>query len=325
MEKIDKLDKKIICELDINCRQSHAMIGKKVGASRAVVSYRILNLEKKGIISQYITSVNLGKLGFSTYKIYFKLHNLNQEDEKKLFEFFKERTEVIHCLRTQGSYDASVSVAVKSLKQLDKLLCAIKNGFSTIIFDYNLSLIVGTSIFKLDKVLLERKLSVPKEPKVEKFSTKVSEIIVDDIDKKILRIISKRADMPIVEIAKKSKLSVDVIKYRLKKMLHDGIVSSFRVLLNPNKVGFYHYVIMLKTRRSTKEDHQKLKEWCNMHNYVLYISKRIGNWDYEINVALKDIDHLNNFLKDLRNSFSEVIDSYETIINSEAIKLNYFP
>ena len=41
MVDLDLKDRKILYELDLNCRQSNAQIGKKVGLSRKVVDYRI--------------------------------------------------------------------------------------------------------------------------------------------------------------------------------------------------------------------------------------------------------------------------------------------
>ena len=43
---MDILDKKILCELDMNCRQSASGLQKQSGSSRAVVGYRIANFEK---------------------------------------------------------------------------------------------------------------------------------------------------------------------------------------------------------------------------------------------------------------------------------------
>ncbi len=39
MVKIDVKDRKILYELDLNCRQSNAQIGKKVGLGRDVVAF----------------------------------------------------------------------------------------------------------------------------------------------------------------------------------------------------------------------------------------------------------------------------------------------
>ena len=67
---IDLKDRKILYQLDLNCRQSNTQIGKKVGLSKEVVNYRINRMEKEGIIIRYWTEIDLFKLGYNIFRIY---------------------------------------------------------------------------------------------------------------------------------------------------------------------------------------------------------------------------------------------------------------
>ena len=84
--KLDKIDRRILAELDKNCRVSNIQLGKKVNRSREAVKYRIQQLQKKGIITGFITSINPNKLGYYMFKAYLKLENIPEEKEK----FFNE-------------------------------------------------------------------------------------------------------------------------------------------------------------------------------------------------------------------------------------------
>ena len=55
---MDKIDKKIIFELQKNGRLSNFQIADKVGLSPSQCLRRIKNLEKKGVISGYTAIVN---------------------------------------------------------------------------------------------------------------------------------------------------------------------------------------------------------------------------------------------------------------------------
>ena len=63
MEKLDLKDRKILYQLDLNCRQSNTQIGKKVGLSKEVVNYRIKRMQDFGIINNFWTAINSLKLG----------------------------------------------------------------------------------------------------------------------------------------------------------------------------------------------------------------------------------------------------------------------
>ena len=80
--KLDLTDRKILAELDKNCRISNSALAKKVNKSREAVKYRIQQLQKRGIIEKFITSINPNKLGFYMFKVYLKLENIPEEREK---------------------------------------------------------------------------------------------------------------------------------------------------------------------------------------------------------------------------------------------------
>ena len=55
MIDIDKKDRKILYQLDLDSRQTVTQIGRKVNLKKDVVSYRIKKLIKKGIIKNFYT------------------------------------------------------------------------------------------------------------------------------------------------------------------------------------------------------------------------------------------------------------------------------
>ena len=61
--KLDLTDRKILTELDKNCRISNSVLARKVNKSREAMKYRIKQLQQKGILTGFITSINPNKLG----------------------------------------------------------------------------------------------------------------------------------------------------------------------------------------------------------------------------------------------------------------------
>ena len=317
---LDLIDKKILCELDLNCRIPISQLARRLRIARNTASYRIKSLEKSGIITRYICSINLGLFGYSTYKIYLKIKNLGREEEKFL-NYIIENKKVIHFLKTEGAFDYSITVAVKSIHELDDLMTELKTRFRNLIRDYNVSIVVYSRIFKLNKLLLNEKQQVIK---FERYSEEERKAELNDKDKKIIQELSQKANLPLIELAEKTGFSVDVVKYRLKQ-LGKNSVNSYRVMLNLNKLGFYHYVIMLKMKQAPKQDEEKLVSWCSFKKNVLYVTKRIGLFDFEINAAITDINQLNSFISELKSELGEIIDSYDITINSQLLKLDYVP
>lgn len=317
---MDLIDKKILCELDINCRQPYSVLAKKLRISRNVVDYRIKNLEATGVIKGYICSINLGLIGYKIYKIYLKIKH-DKILEKSLVEYCMTSKEVIHLLKTEGSFDYSVTVAIKDIAELDSFLMRIKNKFKGLINDYNISIVVYSKIFKLNRLLLGQNND---GLKLEKHSSQTLTASLDQTDKLILKVLSQDANTKITEIAKKTRLTLDIVKYRLKTLSKE-LVHSHRIILDLNKLGLYHYIVFLKIRKANKAEEEKLVYWCSKNKKVMFCTKRVGVFDFEINAAIKNIEELTSFLDELKDEFSEIIDSYEVGINTNLLKLNYFP
>tara|TARA_Y100000034_G_scaffold95888_1_gene116589 strand:- start:558 stop:884 length:327 start_codon:yes stop_codon:yes gene_type:complete len=86
--KLDKIDRKILFELDKNCRIPSTKLAKIVRKSRQTVDYRIDKLLEEGIITSFNASINPHKMGYKLYKMYLNLRNI-PEDKVKLFNYLR--------------------------------------------------------------------------------------------------------------------------------------------------------------------------------------------------------------------------------------------
>ena len=91
MVDYDLKDRKILYQLDLNCRQSNAQIGKKVGLSRKVVEYRIRKMEEEEVIKNYYTVIDAYKLGYMFYRFYINLHTISKKKKQEIIEHFVNR------------------------------------------------------------------------------------------------------------------------------------------------------------------------------------------------------------------------------------------
>ena len=84
MTKLDLKDRKILYELDLNCRQSNSQIGKKVGLKRDVVAYRIKKLQDEAIIKNFYTVIDTFRLGYNVFRIYINYQYVTSEIKEEI-------------------------------------------------------------------------------------------------------------------------------------------------------------------------------------------------------------------------------------------------
>ena len=65
-----------------------------------------------------------------------------------------------------------------------------------------------------------------------------SKVVLDAIDRKILKFLVKNARMPYLEIARECGISGAAIHQRIKKLEESGIIMGSRMIVNPKMLGF---------------------------------------------------------------------------------------
>src|SRR3989338_8744512 len=126
--KLDIKDKKIILELEKDCRQSNHQLGRKVGLSPDVVRYRINRLEKNNVIAWHLAFVNFAKLGYTDYGVYMNTTHLTKEKEKKFTEYLQTHNRVSYFAILGGKYDFMVGILAKNILDFEHVLSEIMSN-----------------------------------------------------------------------------------------------------------------------------------------------------------------------------------------------------
>ncbi len=316
--KLNLKDKKILTLLDENARYSNSQIAKKVGLSKPTVEYRLRRFEKNDIIFKYYAVVDITKLGYSQYKIYFKFQNVSIEDERKIVNYWQKNNGSVWVGQIRGRWDLAVSILAKSNFEFGKSLGKFMNKYSKFILEKDVLLTEYSPIFS--RGYLEK--------------TKSSEFVygipskfycIDDTDEKILKELANNARINIVDMAEKLKLSRDIINYRMKKLTKGGIIVQYRCYLNLQNIGIYHYKIIFRTKNFDSETENKIKQYIADHKKATQFLKLIGSWDLEIEFETENEDEIYKILTDIRKRFSNIIRDFDILRIAETYKYNYFP
>ena len=121
MDKIDKLDKKILSILSLNARMPFKDVAAECGVSRAAIHQRVAKLTNLGIIkgSQFI--IDPEKIGYETCA-YVGLYLKNPEQFDHVVDELKKIPEVVECHYTTGQYAVFVKVYAKDNEHLRDIL-----------------------------------------------------------------------------------------------------------------------------------------------------------------------------------------------------------
>lgn len=141
--KLDSKDKKIIEQLQKNCRQTIAEIAKVTKLPRDVVVYRIKRLEENKVIRAHHTMLNPIKLGYPLYSyVFFSSYNLKPEEETKFINYLKSQKQIIYVAKNSGEFDFTIGICAKDYMDFDSIIRDIRQRFIDVIKEIKITPVI---------------------------------------------------------------------------------------------------------------------------------------------------------------------------------------
>jgi len=320
MYKLDIKDKRILYELDINARQSYSQIAKKVKLSKEVVRYRIENLIKNNVIFGFLLIADSRKIGLTYNKVFVSLQNVSEKEENELINYLIKNKKIAAVFKTDGKYNLFFSIISKDIEELNEILSNIENKFGKYFNEIIVNTILEGHYFCRDYLINKNT-----ERKAIGFGLKKEEIKLDDIDKKILILLSYNPRISLVEMSKKINLSSDGINLRIKRLEKNGVIQNYILILNNNKIGQFHYKILLDLKNLTKQTENLFSDFCKNNKNIFYVCKTLTPWKFEIDLEVNNPEQYREILKEIKNKFGNIIKDTISLQAFKLYKYNLLP
>jgi len=320
MIKLDLKDRKILYELDINSRQSYHKIAKKVGLSKDSVIYRINKLQELGIIKQFHTVINVSKLGFISFRLYFKLQNTTPEKETEIIEFLKKQKIVTWIVSIDGEYDLGMWILTKSVKEMNDLWKELLTRFRDFIEKRNLTIFTKVSYFPRTYILEQKK---NREEYV--FITEPEETKLDELDLKLLKHLAPNSRISILELSRILKITPKTTTTRIKQLEKKKVIIGYRTMFDLEKLGYQYFKVHFNLHKITEQKEKEFKSYLRQHSHVTYDNEILGGDDLEIEIQVKTIQDLRNFLEEIKKQFANIIRNYNYMLFYKEHKYLFFP
>jgi DNA-binding Lrp family transcriptional regulator len=146
---------------------------------------------------------------------------------------------------------------------------------------------------------------------------------VDEIDLRILKILSRTANSSLVDIGQKVNISAKLVSYRIKQLEKKKIILSYNAILDEKKLGYSMYKVDFYLFNHSKLS--EMYEFAKNHPNVKNVMKTIGGADYELEILVKSVEELRLIIDEIRTEFSTVIDCWRYNRFVKTIKQVYLP
>jgi len=120
---LDRVDRRILDELQADARISNQDLAKRVGLSGAPCWRRLRRLEEQGFIASYATILNRSAIGLPILAYaQVTLENHHPESVRQFDQLIAHRPEVLECHSMSGSNDYLLRIVASSIEAYEHFL-----------------------------------------------------------------------------------------------------------------------------------------------------------------------------------------------------------
>jgi DNA-binding Lrp family transcriptional regulator len=153
----------------------------------------------------------------------------------------------------------------------------------------------------------------------------ISKIKLDKADRLILTELDKNCRVPMNKLAKLTRKSRQSVEYRIKRLVEQGIITSFNAAINPHKMGYKLYKIYLQLR-NIPEEKQRLFKYLKESGRVYWMGECDGTWDLIFGVFAKSDYDFYALKNELISAFGAIIvrNYYDVLVDVKQYPKMYF-
>lgn len=148
--KLDETDKKILKAISRNARKPSTQIAEETELTPRIVTYRLKELVKAGVISRFRPQLDVRKIGLSFYKAIVHVKEYTDQKNLKLKTYCIQQGNIFHYEQKVGPWMLELELDAENYETADKQLRSMKEEFPDFIRSYELLLITDEPKGDLD-------------------------------------------------------------------------------------------------------------------------------------------------------------------------------
>lgn len=305
---LDNRDKKLISYLYHHYREPLTKIAKACKISRDQVEYRLKKYEKEGFIRKYLTLFNYSLLGYNEFVIVWLRLNADLETKKTIKKELENMKNVVSVGEVVGNYDFFIDFAFKNKVEFEKAFYSFIRKHKASIANYSVYITTYGEFFPI------KSFGNLSEEKTFPIVKSIEPINLDIKDTKILQALEKNGRARIVDIARQTNLSSELLVYKIKQLYKKNIVLGTRILFDMEKMGFYFGVLRIKLKEQSENIRDKIAIFCKKHKHINAVSFGISDFNCIIQVFYQREEEFRQTMRDINQEFRNEIENSDILL-----------
>ncbi|MFH0701134.1 MAG: winged helix-turn-helix transcriptional regulator [Candidatus Woesearchaeota archaeon] len=129
-------------------------------------------------------------------------------------------------------------------------------------------------------------------------------------DKKILKLLDCDARESNSQLAKKARLSKNIVNYQIHRLEKEGLIKRYITLIDYSKLGYMLFRVYLDLYEKDLQKEQELMQFLIKNKKTGLVARTSGDWDIIFTLYVKSLDEFNEEWYKFTDKFRDIIKSY---------------
>ena len=149
---------------------------------------------------------------------------------------------------------------------------------------------------------------------------------LDKTDRQIINVLLKNSRLSNQEISKQLGLSHDAIRYRIEKLLRDGVITKFSIEVDPAKLGLSVWGdLIISVWNLNPKRYAEFINYLKDNPNIAAVWNLSGRYEWFIEIYTTDLRKFNEIAHDIKLKFSDIIKDMESAFVLDEIKSYTYP
>ncbi len=318
---LSDLDKRLLYELSKDARQTYKQLAQRINSIKEVVAYHITKLQKEGVITKFVPVISLTRLGVYTFKLYVRLHGLTNTTEQELYNRLIDSDDIAWVASCVGQWDILIAMYAPDIVTFAQKKNKLLQDFSEYIESYDVTMIEDALVFNRDYLIKKK----PDYRKEFVFGGPQEYTELKQEEWQLLFEIRNNGRYEALAVGRKLKRDSRTVISDVKRLQKQGIIQGTTTFVNLSKLGMQLHKLCVHLGSHKKIDVNRLIAFTKTNPNVIHLIRSLGQWELEIELEETSAANINSYVRELKNTFPNVIKRIDVVTITEEHKIEFFP
>ncbi len=314
---LSKNESILLSKIEMDAFMSVAAMRKATNFRAHTIRYAIASMERKGIIRP-ATFIDVYPIGYVTYAVYFSLSPQSKSQKQVFLAFLVSSERVSWLAELGGDYQYAAAIDARAPADVSAFFSQLTETFGNILS--RKSVHVRTAFTQLNRKYLENQT-----PKSLSFGSSVSEVVIDEIDHKILCALGQNLYATEREAQAKLNIPQTTWRNRVRRLRESNVIVGDFYQVSASGLGMQSFELLVHVKGARASLSERLRAFAKSHPRIVHFVEGIGEWDFELGVEVERAQDIVSVTEDVQESFSDDLVSVKILPLFETLKYSLYP